>query len=181
MIERWLPVVGYENYEVSDFGNVRSIDRVLVDRNGLKKKFIGKLLTPGKTGDRLTVSLHRRSHYVHVLVLMAFVGPAPLNTECCHDNGNGFDNRLCNLRWDTRRENMLDRVRHGTHHAILRELCPYRHQLVAPNLVACKDGRRCLACNRANGNMRYAVSKGRPFDFQYRSDEHYRLIMKDAA
>ncbi len=36
--------------------------------------------------------------------------------ECCHNNGIGSDNRLVNLRWDTRESNMNDKLLHGTTH-----------------------------------------------------------------
>jgi hypothetical protein len=51
---------------------------------------------------------------IHVLVLTAFVGPRPTGLHACHNNGNSLDNHLTNLRWDTVRENALDRIRHGT-------------------------------------------------------------------
>jgi hypothetical protein len=54
------------------------------------------------------------SRKVHRLVLEAFVGPCPPGMECCHNDGNPLNNRLDNLRWDTRRSNQLDRNRHGT-------------------------------------------------------------------
>jgi hypothetical protein len=34
--------------------------------------------------------------------------------ECCHCNGICDDNRIENLRWDTRKANMGDKVVHGT-------------------------------------------------------------------
>lgn len=35
--EEWRPVVGYEGaYEVSDHGNVRSLDRIILKSNGVK-------------------------------------------------------------------------------------------------------------------------------------------------
>jgi HNH endonuclease len=34
--------------------------------------------------------------------------------ECRHLNGDRADNRLGNLRWGTRMENIADQVRHGT-------------------------------------------------------------------
>lgn len=50
---------------------------------------------------------------VHRLVLLAFVGPCPEGMEACHNNGDRRDNRLENLRWDTRRKNIQDREKHG--------------------------------------------------------------------
>src|SRR5205823_107785 len=52
---------------------------------------------------------------VHCLVLQAFVGAPPEGAVACHNNGNGYDNRVVNLRWDTRKANALDAVRHGMH------------------------------------------------------------------
>jgi hypothetical protein len=34
--------------------------------------------------------------------------------EGCHNNGIASDNRLENLRWDTRKNNHADKKRHGT-------------------------------------------------------------------
>ncbi len=51
---------------------------------------------------------------VHQLVLKAFVGDAPNGYEACHNNGDGMDNHLTNLRWDTKVANSADRLLHGT-------------------------------------------------------------------
>lgn len=51
---------------------------------------------------------------VHRLVLETFVGPCPKGCETRHLNGNRTDNRLTNLRWGTRKENVADAIRHGT-------------------------------------------------------------------
>lgn len=107
LMEIWKVIPGYEGrYEVSDQGRVKSYCR---NREG-------RLLKPGRMpGGHLSVALGRGdSQCVHKLVLLAFVGPAPDKHECCHNNGNPADNRLENLRWGTRRENILDAVRHGT-------------------------------------------------------------------
>lgn len=62
--------------------------------------------------------LRREGRYVncmvHRLVLEAFVGMCPDRMDAAHGNGNRTDNRLENLRWATRRDNLADRVRHGT-------------------------------------------------------------------
>lgn len=118
--ERWNAVVGFENlYEVSNKGRVRSLPRVT--RHGRRRR--GKVLSPDVqwTGYR-RATLYRDGEktrrMVHVLVLEAFVGPCPEGQEACHRNDDGGDNRLENLRWDTRQNNWLDRVRVGTAHYV---------------------------------------------------------------
>ena len=65
-------------------------------------------------------------------------------------DGDPSNNRLENLRWDTRSENMLDINRYGCHPNTARTHCPRQHLLVMPNLVRCLlPGRALLACNRA--------------------------------
>lgn len=114
--ERWLPVVGYEGaYEASDHGRVRSVDRI----GGRGRKYKGRVLRPGldSSGSHLVVALCRdgrpKTYMVHVLVMLAFVGPPPVGLEICHNDGDGTHNALTNLRYDTRSANMLDRVKHG--------------------------------------------------------------------
>ena len=51
---------------------------------------------------------------VHKLILEAFVGPCPPGLECCHNDGNPHNNKLDNLRWDTKKANWNDRRKHGT-------------------------------------------------------------------
>lgn len=75
-----------------------------------------RVLKPYTTGHGYqVVGLGRRPRQVHRLVLLAFVGPCPRGMECCHWDGNRANNKLANLRWDTRRANHSDKIRHGTH------------------------------------------------------------------
>jgi len=55
-----------------------------------------------------------KSVMAHRFVMEVFVGPCPVGTQCCHNNGNPADNRVENLRWDTQLNNIADRDRHGT-------------------------------------------------------------------
>lgn len=123
--ERWAPVPGFEGaYEVSDHGRVRSVDRVTVYqrvRRGrlaeVTRRHRGHLLSPGtvKSGHQLVVLGRGNSRLVHALVLMAFVGPRPPGADSLHWDGDPANNRLANLRWGTRAENVADALRHGTH------------------------------------------------------------------
>ena len=99
---------------------------------------------------------------VHRVVLEAFVGPCPEGHEACHNNGNPSDNRLENLRWDTKSANALDRVRDGRDvHARLTH-CPNEHEYTPENTDRRPDGsRRCRACHRARERARYARRVGK--------------------
>jgi hypothetical protein len=71
------------------------------------------------TNGYLGVSLYRERRkgmrtLNHVLILETFVGPRPVGMETRHLNGIRSDNRLENLKWGTRAENLADRYRHGT-------------------------------------------------------------------
>ena len=121
MTERWLPVEGFPDYEVSDQGGVRSLGRQVVRKNGRTMPIAERVLRqyPSKTGEYLTVTLCRDgrtySRKVHHLVLEAFVGPRPVGTECRHGPEGKSDNSLQNLQWGTPSENTLDQVRDGVH------------------------------------------------------------------
>ncbi len=118
--EVWKDIPGYEGaYQVSSLGRVRSLDRVVVTKSGVERRMPGKILSPGqyekgKGKSHLSVVLGRRKFFpVHHLVLLSFVGPRPTGAVICHNNGNPKDNRLCNLRYDTQRENAKDVYRLG--------------------------------------------------------------------
>lgn len=54
--------------------------------------------------------------FLHRIVLQAFVGSCPDGMVCCHENDNSSDNRPCNLRWDTPKNNAADALRNGRYH-----------------------------------------------------------------
>ena len=111
-MEQWKPVRGCAGYEVSSEGRVRSLDRT--DARGRRRN--GKVLRPFP--DRLGylhVEIRGKSLLVHRLVLSAF-RPVVERAEVRHENGQRSDNRLCNLSWGTRSDNMNDAARHGTLH-----------------------------------------------------------------
>lgn len=118
--ERWRHVVGWQGkYKVSDLGRVRSVDRMVRCRNNGKRTIRGKILSPSRNAyGHCQVQLNRKGqsfmYPVHTLVITAFIGPRPPGKECCHGPGGRADNRLHNLRYDTRAENMWEAVVAGT-------------------------------------------------------------------
>ena len=50
----------------------------------------------------------RTTLYVHRMVLEVFSGPCPDGMEGCHADGDPSNNKLSNLRWDTKQANAKD-------------------------------------------------------------------------
>jgi len=110
----WKPVDGYEgSYEVSNKGRVR------LARNGkvYKKGYILNGRIDKRFGYRY-VDLYdgngnAKRYSTHRLVLLAFVGQCPKGMESRHLNDIKTDNRLRNLKWGTRKENIADAFKNG--------------------------------------------------------------------
>lgn len=107
--EIWKDIEGYEGlYQVSNQGNVRSLDRIVNAPNGVRTSK-GKVLTQYKCGNYSKVTLSKSSKYktydVHHIVAKAFI-PNPNNyPQVNHKNENRYDNRAENLEWCTAKYN----------------------------------------------------------------------------
>jgi len=121
--EIWKDIPGYEGrYQASTEGRIRSLDRQVLGKcHYTGKPFYrtvkGRILRPGrfcKTGHLSVVLGHGTAGKpVHQLVILTFVGPPPEGMEVLHRNGDPTDNRLKNLHYGTRSENILDVYRQG--------------------------------------------------------------------
>lgn len=178
MKENWKPVVGYEElYEVSDQGRVRSLDRevrVEYQHGPVVKKLKGREIKPSanKSG-HLQVCLCREGQrvmrQVHRLVLEAFRGSCPPGHECCHWDDDPTNNRLDNLRWGTKSENELDKVRNGNNHHARKTHCPQGHEYTPENTYALPSrptARYCRECHRAK-QRRYRARKKKREAYQH--------------
>lgn len=182
--EEWRYIPGYEGtHQVSDHGHVRSVGRTIVNKLGHEISFRGRTLRLKDDDGYLRVELNAggvgKMHFVHRLVLAAFVGEVPEGMQCRHLDGNPKNNHFHNLRYGTVSENQLDRVKHGTHQEAVKTHCPRGHHLGDPNLT--KNGKKlgkriCLACARAHGYTSYR--KELKPHFKKVADSYYEKIMK---
>lgn len=167
--EQWRPIHGWQGlYEVSDHGRVRSLGRTVHRKDGVsywKKPRVLKLnrLKSGHLSVGLTeLNGKCTTLLVHRLVLEAFVGPCPEGMEACHWNDEPADNRVINLRWASRSENLYDRSRNGIDNNGTKYAthCRRGHEFSPENTITYKDGHRaCRTCKSAAGRKRSAEAR----------------------
>ena len=111
----WKPIKGYEGlYEISDNGDVKSLDRIVTLSNGCAKHVGSRMmkltLSKGRGGEGYyVVNLHKNGigklQFVHRLVAEAFIpNPNSLPTVN-HIDGNKTNNAVNNLEWTSFPEN----------------------------------------------------------------------------
>lgn len=113
MQEEWKTIKDYPYYDVSNYGRIRSWR--IWHGTTLPRYLKPGIVTGGYLAVALTGNKKIKHLLVHSLVLTAFKGNRPDGMDCCHNDGNPRNNRLDNLRWDTRKSNFNDRKLHGTY------------------------------------------------------------------
>lgn len=161
-VEEWRTVPDFPNYEVSNFGNVRSKDRVS-ERNGSNANIKGMLLkTRIMKGGYRRATLYsgtRANHKqfaVHRLVAMLFI-PNPENLPCVnHKDENPENNHADNLEWCTHKYNsnygtaIERRVKHQDWKSIAdKQATPVLQML--PNGTLVKEWPSMMECERQTG------------------------------
>lgn len=113
----WVTVHGYEGiYQINSSGNIKSLKRVSINRNGpitLKEKILKPSLSAGYLLIGLRVNKVRKSFRLNRLVAIHFI-PNPLNLpEVNHLDGDKTNNNYLNLVWSTAKENTIHAHKNG--------------------------------------------------------------------
>lgn len=109
MKELWADIMGYEGYQVSNLGRLRSLDRWVSDGRGnylIKGRTI-KSVKQNNGYMTLCVSFAQKKKLllVHRLVAEHFIPNPEKSPEVNHKDRDRSNNRKDNLEWTSKREN----------------------------------------------------------------------------
>ena len=116
-MEIWKNINGYEGkYQVSNLGRVKSLARYVMV-NGSENRYIKeRILKPNKTKNGYSACAlgYSNTKNIHKLVLETFY-PIDTKMDCMHLDNDRSNNKLDNLKWGTRKDNIRQCVRDGRH------------------------------------------------------------------
>lgn len=110
-------IPSFPGYRVGEDGSIWSCKRKGSDgRTYLSSRWRQMQATHNRQGYRcIKLTEGGKKYFIKVsrLVLLSFIGPCPLGHEACHLNDVKTDDRLCNLKWDTRLNNVKQKIERG--------------------------------------------------------------------
>jgi len=125
-MENWKKIIGFEAYEVSNLGRVRSIDRLVNHPSGGYAKRPSIILKgiPDKDGYlRVNLKVHQKTNTrnIHRLVAEAFIPNPDNKPQVNHKDGIKYHNYEDNLEWNTLSENRVHAYENGLQNGKSRE------------------------------------------------------------
>lgn len=92
---------GYKVFPDGTISNGKKLMKPFVDEDGYLRI-------------ALTINKKQKKFYVHRLVYELYVGPLMIGEVCCHNDNNRTNNHWKNLRSDSQKNNISDKLKNGT-------------------------------------------------------------------
>ena len=121
MVEIYKDIPNYEGYQVSNLGNVKSLDRVIKHKDSYSRSIKGRVLKAGLSsvgylGVTLCKNGKKKTKQIHQLVAIAFLNHTPNGYKLIVDHKNAIktDNKLSNLQLISQRLNSSKDQKNGS-------------------------------------------------------------------
>ena len=165
-VEVWRVISGYDGYEVSSFGRVRSLDRIVccILSDGVQvRRCKGKVLSGERGKHYPVISIDGDCINIHRLVAGAFIPKPAGHTVVNHLDGNKRNNHVSNLEWVTTSKNIqhaydtgLMPDKKGRVYGPRKTHCLRGHERVSSNLTS---KRECRECRNTRNREKRAINK----------------------
>lgn len=146
-VEEWKWIVGYEStYQVSSFGRIKSVERMVPHKRSVLKSIRHKILAFSNSRGYLAVSLFRdgkkKTILVHRIVAKHFVENPNNLPEVNHKDLDKRNNKASNLEWCTERENTYHAINNGVRPSS--RLTPEKAELILANIGKMTSKQMCV-------------------------------------
>jgi len=128
--EIWVDIVGYEGlYQISNNGRVKSLERIVVGKDGVSYPVKEKIKTPSIGKRRypyvdLYIGNQKKKKYIHRLKAIAFIANPENKSDVNHKYGDKTDFGDDSIEWNTRSENIRHAFANGLNVARKNEAHP---------------------------------------------------------
>lgn len=158
-MEKWKEIPGFENYLVSNTGNVKrkELTRIVKDSHGgyMVRHDSEKMIAVTDNGNgyliaSITQNGKRKNFYVHRLVANAFLERDVTKEYVNHIDFDKKNNNVSNLEWCTQKENIAHSLKH---------LCKPKNRIGS-------TGEKYISYRKSSGEYRVAVPGHKEYRFK---------------
>ena len=122
MNEEWIQIIYAPNYEISNLGNIKNIQTnkcITVNYDRLKK-------TNSRARPGLSVNGKTKGYYLHRIVAEHFIENSNKLPEVNHKDGDCYNNKVSNLEWISKEDNM----KHASENNLMNR---YKREIIIKN------------------------------------------------
>ncbi len=163
-MEIWKGIKEYPRYEVSNLGRIRT--------DGIKIKewdsSINKYITI-----RLTNECHSKFYLVHILVIEAFIDRPDYECEVNHKDCIKSNNKLDNLEYSTKLENMI----HAKENGRMKKRSGKDSHMYGTNLSEETKAEMKASHNKNGDHPNYILSDSQVFEIKKRRCEGEKILV----